>query len=159
MKKEYSKLSKNALVCMYITALIAAAIVAAVFIAVRNLFFADASWATVVVNVVLLLCLSGVTVAPYVRFCRYRYCIDDECIDVVEGIIGIERDIVPIERIHQIAINRGPIDRILGLGRVSVTTAGGEVDIRFLEVEKAEKIAESLKHRINKIAVEDREQQ
>ena len=51
---------------------------------------------------------------------------------------------------------RGPIDTMLGLGKVSVTTAGGDVVIRFLEIEKADRIAESLKTRINQIAVEDR---
>lgn len=159
MQKEYGKLSKNALVCMYISSLIPAAIAATVVIAVRNMFFADAAWAKLLVTVVLVLCLLGVTVAPYVRFCRYRYAIDEDCIDVKEGLIWIRREIVPIERLHQIAVIRGPVDRILGLGKVSVTTAGGDVIIRFLEVEKAEKIAESLKHRINRIAVEDREQQ
>ena len=38
-----------------------------------------------------------------------------------------------------------------------VTTAGGDVVIRFLDEEKAEKIAENLKSRINKIAVCQRE--
>lgn len=38
-----------------------------------------------------------------------------------------------------------------------VTTAGGDVVIRFLDEEKAEKIAENLKSRINTIAVCQRE--
>ena len=39
-----------------------------------------------------------------------------------------------------------------------MTTAGGDVTIRFLDEEKAEKIAESLRNRINEIVKEQREQ-
>ena len=37
-----------------------------------------------------------------------------------------------------------------------MTTAGGDVTIRFLEEEKAEAIAESLRNRINQIVKEER---
>ena len=46
---------------------------------------------------------------------------------------------------------------MFGVGKVQVTTAGGDVTIRFLEKEKAEAIAESLMKRVNRIAVEQRE--
>lgn len=81
---------------------------------------------------------------------------NDECIDIVEGLFFIKRNIVPIERLHKISVERGPIDRIFGLGKVIVTTAGGDVTIRYLELEKAERIAEALKHRINAVAVQAR---
>ena len=54
---------------------------------------------------------------------------------------------------------QGPIDRIFGLTKVIVTTAGGEVTIRFLEYEKAQQITESLKKKINQIAQSQRLEQ
>ena len=96
-------------------------------------------------------------VSPVFRFHRYRYKIDDECIDIVEGYIFVERNIVPIERLHKLQIQRGPFDKICKVAKVVVTTAGGDVVIRFLDEEKAEKIAENLKSRINTIAVRQRE--
>lgn len=39
-----------------------------------------------------------------------------------------------------------------------MTTAGGDVTIRFLEEEKAEQIAENLRGRINEIVVSQREE-
>ena len=45
---------------------------------------------------------------------------------------------------------------IFGLSKVIVTTAGGDITIRFLEDDKAEFIADSLKNKINKIAIESR---
>lgn len=159
MNKEYSKLSKNALICMYIASGILDVIVAAIVVVVWRLFFAKEMWAMIVAIVVLAFCVFELLINPYIRYNRYKYYIDDECIDIVEGLIYIERNIVPIERLHKIAVIRGPIDRMLGLGKVQVTTAGGDVTIRFLEIEKAEKIAESLKHRINQIASEDKQNQ
>ena len=73
-----------------------------------------------------------------------------------EGFIFIERSIVPIERLHKIAIEKGPIDRMFNLAKVIVTTAGGDVTIRFLEDEKSEFIAEALKKKINEIAIKSR---
>lgn len=44
---------------------------------------------------------------------------------------------------------RGPIDRMFKVAKVVVTTAGGDVTLRFLDEEKADFIAESLSKRIN----------
>ena len=154
--KEYSKLSKNALICMYVASGILDIIVAAIVVFVWRIFFAEEKWAMIVAVVLLAFCVFELLINPYIRFQRYRYCIDDECIDIKEGLIYVKRNIVPIERLHKIAVLRGPIDTMLGLGKVSVTTAGGDVVIRFLEIEKADRIAEALKRRINQIAVEDR---
>ena len=63
--------------------------------------------------------------------------------------------IVPIERLQKLSLETGPFDRMFGLTRVKLTTAGGDVDIRYLEIEKAEVIAESLKNKINKYARND----
>ena len=83
-------------------------------------------------------------ISPIVRFRRYRYCIADDRIEIVEGILYIRRTMVPIDRIHQIDIVRGPIDNRFGLAKVTVTTAGATATMRFLELEKAENICEML---------------
>ena len=97
-------------------------------------------------------------IAPFVRYERYRYRFTEEEIDVKEGFLFVERNIVPIERLHKIAMEIGPIDRIFGLSKVIVTTAGGDVVIRFLEIEKAEQIVERLKMRINQYVEAERKE-
>lgn len=92
-------------------------------------------------------------IGPNIRYHRYQYLINEECIEVKEGYWFIERNIVPIERMHKIKMERGPIDRLFGLTKVVVTTAGGDVTIRFLEEQKAEYIACQLKKKINAIAI------
>ena len=92
------------------------------------------------------------------RYMRYKYCINEEKIDVKEGFIFIERNIVPMERLHKIDMMQGPIDRMFKLAKVKVTTAGGDVTLRFLEEEKAEFIVDSLKSKINEIVKKQKEE-
>lgn len=154
------KLSKRALGCMY-----TAAIVAGVFelaaIAVANVlwFFPEDIMVGKIVSLVLLvLVVIQVAITPYFRFHRYRYEINDEFIDIREGYIFVERNIVPLERLHKMQTVRGPIDRIFKVAKVNVTTAGGDVTLRFLDEEKADFIAESLGKRINQIVTEQRDE-
>lgn len=108
-------------------------------------------WANIICRVVEVGCLLDLLIIPYIRYCRYQYCITDECIDVKEGFWFIERNIVPIERLHKVQTMRGPIDRMFGLTKVIVTTAGGDVTIRFLEEAEADKIVMNLQRRVNQI--------
>lgn len=152
----YEKLNKNALKCIYVASGIWDIIIAAAALLVWRIFFEENPIAKIITLVICGLMLFELLVNPIIRYNRYRYAIDDECIDIVEGLFFIKRNIVPIERLHKISVERGPIDRIFGLGKVIVTTAGGDVTIRYLELEKAERIAEALKHRINAVAVQAR---
>ena len=108
--------------------------------------------------IIVALTLFDMLVSPYFRYCRYQYCINDECIDIKEGYLFVKRHIVPIERLHKLQTAKGPIDQIFKVAKVVVTTAGGDVTIRFLDEEKAGHIAESLKERINEIVIEEREE-
>lgn len=106
-----------------------------------------------------ILTLFDILISPYFRYHRYRYNIDEECIDIKEGYLFIKRQIVPIERIHKLQTVKGRIDQFFHVSKVIVTTAGGDVTIRFLEEEKAEQIAERLQVRINEIVVAQREEE
>nr|MBP3598589.1 PH domain-containing protein [Eubacterium sp.] len=154
----YQKLSKKAKGCMLVAELILTIIVTAVILVPWNVFKDNITFISplLVYGVVALIWIFSIA-TPFIRYERYRYRFTDEEIDVKEGIIGVERNIVPIERLHKIAMQSGPIDRMFGLTKVIVTTAGGDVTIRFLEVEKAEKIVERLKTRINQYARADKD--
>ncbi len=105
------------------------------------------------------LTLLDVLVSPYFRYHRYRYSINEECIDVIEGYLFVKRNIVPIERLHKLQTKKGPIDQMFKVAKMVVTTGGGDVTLSFLEEEKAEQLAESLQKRINEIAADQRKQQ
>mgnify|MGYP002548190678 CR=1 FL=1 len=153
----YEKLNVKArglmIVCEIIACIVATAVIFSVWLIIKDYnmpFSANLIWIIAVIIWAL-----GIT-APFVRYERYRYRFTDEEIDVKEGFIFITRDVVPIERLHKIAMQSGPLDRMFGLSKVIVTTAGGDVTIRFMENKKAEEIVDTLKKRINSYAVKSR---
>lgn len=140
----YRVLDSSCLKSMYLSRIIAVIIIAVVFCGV---YMAEASapdlyrYITVLVLVVVVV---YALVSPVVFYKRYRYRMDDEKIEVRKGIVYITHILVPIERVHQVDVNAGPVNRLFGLADVSVTTAGGEVTIQFLKEDVAESIATKL---------------
>ncbi len=155
---EFKQLHKKALWCMYT----ADAIISVIFIVGLSIamhYFSLFSYSVIKVIYFLLLALvvAGSTAVPIFRYRRYRYALDNEGIYIREGFLWITENIVPVERLHKIALMQGPIDRFYGLSKVVVTTAGGDVTIRFLEYETAQFIADSLKKKINTIVLEEKD--
>ena len=153
------KLSKRALGSMYTAAVIGAVLEIIALVAVNMLWFIPenievGTTASIVLGIIFIV---NAVISPYFRFHRYRYSITEEFIDIYEGYIFVERNIVPLERLHKMQTLKGPIDRIFKVAKVVVTTAGGDVTLRFLDEEKADFIAENLGRRINQIVVEQRE--
>ena len=136
----YEKLSKNALANMYlgtITGIVIALVV--IFLLEILLVIPNHIGIAVILGIALAVVLAlNALISPIIRFYRYRYKIDDE--------------------LHKLEIIQGPYDKICNVAKVNVTTAGGDVTIRFLETEKADKITESLKKKINEIAIEQNKQ-
>ena len=83
-------------------------------------------------------------VFPKIYYDHYRYFISEDRVDVRRGIIFLTHTVVPLERIHQVEVVSGPINRMYGLADVSITTAGGVAKIEYLETEEAEKIGDEL---------------
>lgn len=156
----YEKISKKAIGCMYVAAGIEVLISIGI-IMVFNIWIVPNDLPVIhyiLITLSLLLLLYWL-ISPLLRYKRYYYIINNESIVVKEGFIWINKKVVPIERLHIISINNGPIDRIFGLSKVVVTTAGGDVNIKFLENEKANAIADTLKLRINNIVVKESDTQ
>lgn len=156
---KYEKLSKRALGCMVTAELVAGVVVLGIVAALWYFWLGphDVAVGKLVAVLVGLYTVFSMTVEPFVRFYRYRYAIDEECIDIKEGYFFVKRHIVPIERLHKLETAKGPIDQLFRVAKVTVTTAGGDVTIRFLDEEKAEVIADTLRTRINEIVREQRD--
>lgn len=156
----YEKLSKGALKCMYMATGLGSAILIIIALVLNKMIFIpeDMKSAKLIVTIVTVLILANAVISPYFRFHRYRYCINEECIDIKEGYLFVKRSIVPIERLHKLEMQKGPIDRICGVAKLIVTTAGGDVTLRFVDDNKAEQISEFLKKRINQIVIGQRDE-
>ena len=101
-------------------------------------------WSDEVIRILLVYCAVG----PFVFYKRYRYRMAEDKIEVRRGILYITHLLVPVERVHQVDVRVGPINRIFGLADVGITTAGGEVSLQFLEEDVAEGIATALNDKI-----------
>jgi membrane protein YdbS with pleckstrin-like domain len=102
-------------------------------------------------RVVLAVALAYIVAAPPVSYARYRYQITEDSVDVRCGVLVIRHILVPIERVHQVEVSRGPINTMLGLADVTITTAGGDATIEYLEIEEAEKVADLLNKLIGRM--------
>lgn len=65
----------------------------------------------------------GVTWYPNARYRRWRWQLTDRALELRHGVVVHRHEAVPYFRVQQIDIDRGPVDRLLGLATVQVTTA------------------------------------
>ena len=159
---KYNKLNADAKKCMRISALLSLLITSIILITLRIILrntipnelikFIDIS----IMGIIALLLLN-LLFMPTLRYKRYRYIITDDKIEIIEGAIFIEKVIIPIERIHQISVDQGPIDRIYKLAKVTVSTAGSTANISFLDIKEADIIGDKLKDKINELVVKGRD--
>ena len=141
MNNQYQTLCPKALTLMRvtqgITLAIFLAICAAVVISVRTIPILPYAIAAAAI----LISVAAFAAIPKFRYKRYKYLIESDRIEIIEGVFFVSRTIVPIDRIHQLDIKTGPLDKLAGVAKVVVTTAGSAATFRFLEPEKAEEIA------------------
>ncbi len=148
--KQLNPVSKKA---MYVGKLIIIAIFAAICIPI--VVFADRIDYTFYIRAATLAVLAVVViyclVSPQIFYRYYRYRMDEDCIEVRRGVIIRSHFLVPVERIHQVEVNKGPVLRKFGLASVTVTTAGGIANLEYLDEPIAESIAQNLNEKIIKM--------
>lgn len=149
---EYKRLNPKCKTAMYLGYIIMLAILAIIeyaTLAFLGKYVPSLTW--VVLIAVFAVCVVYVIVAPIIFYRRYRYIITPDKVDVRRGIIIVRHTVVPIERIHQVEVVSGPINNMLGLADVKITTAGGVAELEYLEKDVADTIAEELNKIIEKI--------
>lgn len=151
----YRRLNRKCMLSMYIGYAILYAVLLVAYLLLRTYsqeflgpYYDFVQYAALAVLAVALI---YIVAAPPVYYARYRYQITEDKVDVRYGILVIRHILVPIERVHQVEVSRGPIDTMLGLGDVTITTAGGDATINYLEIEEAEKVADLLNDLIGRM--------
>ncbi|MFY2789303.1 PH domain-containing protein [Rhodococcus sp. MALMAid1271] len=94
------------------------------------------SWPHVTVLVVsAVLAALHIAIVPAWRYRVHRWEISDTAVYTRTGWLSQERRIAPISRVQTVDTERGPLDRLLGLATVTVTTASsaGAVKITALD--------------------------
>lgn len=145
---EYQKLSKNARLLMFAVALLQSLVllVACMAAVVAADLYGKAKLAVMITGAAVAVLWAAVF--PLVRFKRYKYLIQPDRIEIIEGVFWVSHTVVPIDRIHQIDVSRGPLDTAFGVAKVSVITAGSTAVFRFLDEDKANQLALFLNERV-----------
>ncbi|MBC7304522.1 MAG: PH domain-containing protein [Nocardia sp.] len=86
------------------------------------------------------LAVIGVVVIPAWRYAVHRWEVTDEAVYTRVGWLDQESRVAPISRVQTVDTERGPLERMLGLATVTVTTASsaGAVKISALDLPVAE---------------------
>ena len=109
------------------------------------------TWVLYIIVGIVAIIIVFLMIRPILFYDHYAYIVNSEKVDIRRGIFTITTTMVPIERIHQIDIKKGPINNMFGLSDVYVITAGGVASIQYLKQDVAEEIADELNNVVNKI--------
>lgn len=109
------------------------------------------TWMLYIIVGIVAIIIAFLMIRPILFYDHYAYIVNSEKVDIRRGIFTITTTMVPIERIHQIEIKKGPINNMFGLSDVYVITAGGVASIQYLKQDVAEEIADELNNVVNKI--------
>ncbi|MEV0295281.1 PH domain-containing protein [Nocardia sp. NPDC050710] len=105
-------------------------------------FFDDGhrGWQLVALVAALILGGFSIAVVPWWRYAVHRWEVTDEAVYTRVGWLTQESRVAPISRVQTVDTERGPIERLLGLATVTVTTASsaGAVRIEALDLPVAE---------------------
>ncbi|RVW02811.1 PH domain-containing protein [Rhodococcus xishaensis] len=95
----------------------------------------------VVLAATIVLAVVHISVVPLWRYRVHRWEISETAVYTRSGWFTQERRIAPISRVQTVDTERGPVDRMLGLATVTVTTASsaGAVKIVALDQETADR--------------------
>ncbi|AXK87932.1 hypothetical protein SAMN05421776_106200 [Nocardia farcinica] len=102
----------------------------------------------------LALAVFSALIVPWWRYAVHRWEITDEAVYTRVGWLSQESRVAPISRVQTVDIERGPLERLLGLATVTVTTASsaGAVTITGLDLP----VAEETVRRLTEIAARHR---
>ena len=134
----------------FVSVLVVATLVGGALAGVRRFFVEFAL--TFVVAAVVVAVLLGIAYVAF-KFRAWRFEIRDDDLYLERGVFTRVTTVVPFVRVQHVDTQRGPVERLLGLGSVVVYTAGSrgaDVTIPGLTPERASE----LQGRLRNLAVE-----
>ncbi|WP_330630362.1 PH domain-containing protein [Halocatena halophila] len=130
-----------------ILSLVLALVCGVVVVFVDRMVLNIGSWPAIVVAV--LVCVLGVSYS-FLRYRRWGFALSDDAIELEYGVVTLVESVVPYVRIQHVDTQRTAIDRMSGLARVVVYTAGtrgSDVTIPGLSPDRARTIQQRLRER------------
>jgi len=103
-----------------------------------------ASWERLAVGVLAVIILLGWVLVPILRWRATTYELTTRRFRMREGIIARKGRDIPLTRINDVSFEKGPIDRLLGSGRLIVESAGEHGQLRLNEIPSVEQVQATL---------------
>jgi membrane protein YdbS with pleckstrin-like domain len=91
-------------------------------------YYAESLWvAFVCAGIVLLASTLWAFLTPALRYRRFRFSVQGSRLWIRSGVFFHREKSIPLARIQHVDVSRGPLERMFGLARVTVFTAGGRL--------------------------------
>lgn len=125
---------------------IAAGAPLAALVVAASLWEPARAWLVAPIVLAAALLIAKVVVEPWWRYRVHRWEITDRATYASSGWLVVEWRVAPTSRIQTVDAVRGPLEQLLGLATLRVTTASsyGAINIRGLDRRTAEEAAERL---------------
>lgn len=85
---------------------------------------------------------------PFVQYKKYLYLVKEDEIVFYRGVIFVSSCVIPIVQIQDVGFSQGPIQLMLGLASLEISTAGSNHEIDGLKKEEAEQLVDKIKEQI-----------
>ncbi|OFV61165.1 PH domain-containing protein [Mammaliicoccus sciuri] len=127
-------------------------IILIVMAVIFNLWWTTASkWFLLIpVALIVVIAIYGLIIQPYYMYRNFRYKINDDEINIKSGIFMIRETTIPMGRIQNVDLYEGFIMRKYNLANITLSTAGGNRMIQYLNKDKANRIKHAIQNRIEK---------
>jgi uncharacterized membrane protein YdbT with pleckstrin-like domain len=99
-----------------------------------------AGWERLAVGVLAVIIVLGWVLVPILRWRATTYELTTRRFRMREGIIARKGRDIPLTRINDVSFEKGPIDRLLGSGRLVVESAGEHGQLRLNEIPSVEQV-------------------
>ena len=91
-------------------------------------FNTERFWVTfLVAGITLIVTAAWALLAPKLRYQRFRFSLQQRRLWLRSGVLFHREKSIPLARIQHVDVSRGPLERMFGLARVTVFTAGGRL--------------------------------
>lgn len=146
LRPPHHRVERRALVWWTVQSLLLGVPILAATIVGYVLWEAARPWLVVVMAGAALMTVVGVAVEPRWRYAVHRWEVTDEAVYALTGWLVREWRVAPISRIQTVDAVRGPLEQLLGLSTLHVTTASskGAITIGGLDKDVAADLAERL---------------
>jgi putative membrane protein len=91
----------------------------------------------------LLVWITGVSVWVYLVWKKFEFEITEDTFDIRSGVLNRRKREIPLKRIQNVDIRRNIVQRMLGIAKVNIETAGGkstEASLKYVNFDEAKRI-------------------